>query len=326
MMVMKLANTEVTESISEKKTMEIVSELRLRCDEIVNVVYSTTDYERFHYYIGNRDICGNIVSKLKSSIRKYGFRGSCLAVMEIENQLYIIDGQHRFEALKQLGQPIPYMIVMSVENPEAVAAAMNQSQHNWSTKDFINSYAAVGNESYSNLLDILTNPKYKKIPIGTVCAAITKFYANSANGYVRTLLLNGKLKFSNEQVPKVTSLLDSLLPIIEKMNNMEFSGKKDLFLNAVLCANAYGEGFSIGGFGQIFSTCSVLTDDRSSFENCLQSVIKIHNKAGHRMRYKNIYDWNKEVASERAIELGIKAEKKEKSASKKERKYKCVIK
>ena len=75
----------------------------INCTE-VNKIYSTMEYDKFKYQIGNREIMENNVKDIIKKIEKNEYDTAFPIV--VNKNMEIIDGQHRFEALKRLGLPI----------------------------------------------------------------------------------------------------------------------------------------------------------------------------------------------------------------------------
>lgn len=74
--------------------------------KIVNQVNQTNDYNLFKSLKGNRNVNKLHVQRLKES-----FKGDYLMSPIIVNQNYeIIDGQHRFNAAKDLSLPVNFII------------------------------------------------------------------------------------------------------------------------------------------------------------------------------------------------------------------------
>ncbi|MBC8147318.1 MAG: ParB N-terminal domain-containing protein, partial [Bacteroidetes bacterium] len=69
-------------------------------------IYKTKNYEKFKFMVGNRPINSAHTAKLIESIKgKYLFNP-----IIINEKWEIIDGQHRFEAIKQLNLPLYFFI------------------------------------------------------------------------------------------------------------------------------------------------------------------------------------------------------------------------
>jgi len=108
-----------------------------------NKILSTKDYNLFKKMVGNRPTQLFRVKKILKSIEKVGYITNPIIV---NDKMEIIDGQARFEALKQLNLPIDYIIVNNAGIKECIS--MNTYNSNWKEMDYINSYANVGNINY----------------------------------------------------------------------------------------------------------------------------------------------------------------------------------
>ena len=96
----------------------------------------TLDYDKFCLLELNRDLNRNHINKLKKSIEENGYlTGNPIIVNE---KMEILDGQHRFIALKELGMEIPYGIC-NVDY--AMMIRLNTTQRSWSANDYINYYS-----------------------------------------------------------------------------------------------------------------------------------------------------------------------------------------
>ena len=113
-------------------------------DKVVGQIYETDDYSVFRKLAGNRYTKGE--KKIIQSISDVGYVRNPILVNE---KMEIIDGQNRFEALKTLGYPIQYIMQAGIGLREC--RALNIGQTNWGTWDYIESYAAQGNESYQRV-------------------------------------------------------------------------------------------------------------------------------------------------------------------------------
>lgn len=115
----------------------------------------TKDYSFFKYSTNNRGIKPINVDKIKKSMIKFGFITGRPVLCTADG--VIVDGQHRFEAAKQLGLSISYEIV-ETDFVETMIE-LNSTQTNWALLDYINSYADQGIDCYRKLLKF--QEKYK---------------------------------------------------------------------------------------------------------------------------------------------------------------------
>jgi len=116
-----------------------------------NQVYTTNDYSLFTTMEGNRKLNPTHIKRLKVSMSE-----DYLKIPIIVNGKYqIIDGQHRFQAVQDLGLSVVYM-VMKDYGLEQVQR-LNTNSSNWKIADYMESYCNRGNKHYIKYRD------YKKM-------------------------------------------------------------------------------------------------------------------------------------------------------------------
>lgn len=115
------------------------------------LVLNVTDYSLFKTIACNRDIDENHVRKIRKLIEKKGYLISSFVL--VDEDFNIQDGQHRFEACKQLGLPIRTIMIkgLTVEHMKQ----LNTASRNWGYEDAIKHYAKLGDENYIILDGIL---------------------------------------------------------------------------------------------------------------------------------------------------------------------------
>jgi len=108
----------------------------------INQVLMTNDYKIFSSILGNRDINDLHIKRLKESMKnKY------ITVPIIVNEkLQIIDGQHRFQAAKELKKPIYCIKVDGLNLPDV--HRLNTNTKNWTADSFLDGYCKLGKEQY----------------------------------------------------------------------------------------------------------------------------------------------------------------------------------
>jgi len=104
----------------------------------------TNDYSRFKFLKQNRDLKEKNVLKIINSIKEWGvIPGRPILVDE---NFFIVDGQHRFEAIKRLELPLEYEIIAG--DIIGKTMALNSNQEQWRIIDYINSYSEQGIDCY----------------------------------------------------------------------------------------------------------------------------------------------------------------------------------
>ena len=106
-------------------------------------VHTTMDYAKFKSISGNRQINRLHFNRLKNSIAE-----NYLFTTIIVNENYeIIDGQHRFQCIKELQKPLHYIVCKGYGINEV--QRLNVNTKNWTTFDYINGYIDLGLRDYA---------------------------------------------------------------------------------------------------------------------------------------------------------------------------------
>lgn len=172
-------------------------------DKEIGKIYVTSDYDKFKKLQGNRDVKGT--KKIIASINEVGY---VLSPILANEKFEVVDGQNRLEALKRLELPVPYIIQEGVGLNEC--RHLNIGQSNWNTKQFIESYAESGNESYIRLLN-LVNDFAKQLSIeGVLCFAIPKLVTNTGGGPYKRVR-EGEIFITEEQYEIVRRRITSMI-------------------------------------------------------------------------------------------------------------------
>ena len=107
-------------------------------------------YQRFSYFNSNRNLDENHVKRLMYSIELNGL----LEEITINEKWQIIDGQHRFEALKRLSLPV-YAKIKSGASEEDIIPC-NIVRRGWTIKNYVNHYASKGIADYTQLQEMIS--------------------------------------------------------------------------------------------------------------------------------------------------------------------------
>ncbi len=109
---------------------------------MTNTIHTAVDYNKFKPLIGNREVSRDRVNALKDSMRIK----TLLTPITVNENYEIVDGQHRFQALKELNKPINYIIQSGVGIKDAIR--MNQNVKTWALKDYANTHLTSKNKDY----------------------------------------------------------------------------------------------------------------------------------------------------------------------------------
>lgn len=116
--------------------------------QVVNAVYKTDDYSIFQLSKFNRNII------LRRELIEQAEEGIISPIVVNEN-LMVIDGQHRLKASEKVGAPVEYIIKQGLDEHDIVR--MNTVQKPWSLANHIEAWANQGKDEYIKLLNLLNN-------------------------------------------------------------------------------------------------------------------------------------------------------------------------
>jgi hypothetical protein len=110
--------------------------------KISTQVQTTKDYYLFTPIDGNRNKNLLHLNRLKKSINE-----NYLFTVIIVNENYqIIDGQHRFDVIKELNLPLHYIVCVGYGLKEV--HILNQISKTWNADDYLNGYCNLGYKDY----------------------------------------------------------------------------------------------------------------------------------------------------------------------------------
>ena len=112
----------------------------LKASGVVKVLYEK-NHTKFTLLDNNRDIDIKHVATLMSSMKKHGQ----LMPIIVNEDLEVIEGQHRLKACTELDIPVAYIISIKASGRDI--AVLNNSQKGWKNRDYLKHY---NHKSYSN--------------------------------------------------------------------------------------------------------------------------------------------------------------------------------
>jgi hypothetical protein len=148
-------------------------------------VYQTEDYNLFGMMKGNRALNQNKISRIIKEIE----RGNDMLpyypiqVKVEDEQLIILDGQHRFFICQKLKKPVHYIIVVEKKTLLDIAKT-NSNVEKWKAEDFINCYITAGINDYKILKDYLHAYGFS---LGVCLQLLSTGDPGAANGSNRTI-------------------------------------------------------------------------------------------------------------------------------------------
>lgn len=113
-------------------------------------VECTKDYSQFSLFSQQRELRPDLAAKIQASMRKRGFKAT--RPIEVNDKMEIVDGQHRYQAAKNLGLPIYYVVDngSSVEDIREMASATAA----WSFNDYVTSRIRQGDDDCKRVAEL----------------------------------------------------------------------------------------------------------------------------------------------------------------------------
>jgi hypothetical protein len=163
----------------------------------------TLDYDRFRFFNTNRNIVESHVRKLMASISEIGL----LEEITINEDYYIIDGQHRFEALKRMSEHIVAKIKIGASSDSIIP--VNIVRRGWSIMDYITHYSEAGNQDYIHIREVIQNND-SKLSTGTLLDLYSdSTFTSSAKG-----IREGVFKINLDKGAMLKEMIIGLEPFI----------------------------------------------------------------------------------------------------------------
>lgn len=210
--------------VEERKDKDIIKESidkdNVIKDEVVSLIYKSTDYDMFKFIKGNRKLNDINIRKLIKSMEEE----QLLIPICVNDKYEIIDGQHRFVACKHLGLPIFYYIIENYNTMQMKRA--NLVSATWTKSDFLNLYVSEELDDYLFSKELLDKHKI------TVCDFI-KIVAKITNRTIKEVsdeFENGFFELTESTREKASSFLTAL----EDFSFFKKEYKKSKFVGAFM--------------------------------------------------------------------------------------------
>ncbi len=218
----------------------------LHMSEITQVKVST-NYDAFKFYSCNRAISPVHVNRLLvDSTFQIKYR---LNPITVDKDMRIIDGQHRFTAIKMLGLPVYYII--DKDGNENDIKLRNSQQTQWDNNDFLYFHANYI-EDYKILYDLAQKHKIRS---SILFSALEKICGESNRGKLSRKFKEGSFRFLVNK-EKFIEFIDLYIPEI----------KKCVIYRGIEKAKTYKSNVVVSGFAHHFIT------NRKIFDKALSKI------------------------------------------------------
>lgn len=148
-------------------------------------IFESKNYGKFAFLPSNRDVFPPHVRKLMKAIEEKWFNQDTPIIVNAKNQ--IIDGQHRFEACRELWVPFLFKVSKSLDETDIIGMQLSR---NWTAVDYAKHFSH--QEDYAKLLDFV---QISWFPI-SIAIPLLYNYGNVKNE--NTGFRKGKFKVNEE--------------------------------------------------------------------------------------------------------------------------------
>jgi hypothetical protein len=166
-------------------------------------IVNTNNYDKFKFVKWNREIDWNHVERLKHSIKVHGQ----LEEIQCTSDYKILDGQHRFHALKALNLPVQAILKKTAKEEDL--HEMNDVRKGWTTLDSLNEYCEKGINDYFRLRQKIKLHE-DVFPIGAI---ITSY--NHSTYFKKNNFKNGKYQFNEIKGNAILNYCHKMANVIE---------------------------------------------------------------------------------------------------------------
>lgn len=229
--------------------------------QVVAQVVQTKDYQQFNKAAGNRDVIQLHVERLKTSMEQEYLMSPII----VNEKMEIIDGQHRFEAARQLELPIRFIKVRGYALSQM--QQMNALSKRWSMVDHIKAHADLGNINYINILKFIERNE------GVSSNALLRI-AVGVDGTVQHSIKNGTLVFGAEQIVFSHKIVDTL----ERISQYYERAYHKSFIAAIKKLMKKADIFDMDVFIDRLKVNRGMIYDCANVNQALQMIEDIYNK------------------------------------------------
>lgn len=167
------------------------------------------NYKAFKFLKGNRPLVPGKVKKLEKSVLG-GLNLFKYCPILVNEQMFVIDGQHRLEACKILKLPVYYVMVEKISLLQI--AELNDCASKWKTTDFFNCFIETGNDDYVTLQKFCN----KHGLAVSIAAALLMYGSASEGGNAVENFRAGKFKVNHpEKANKIMKHVTEYTPVAE---------------------------------------------------------------------------------------------------------------
>lgn len=186
----------------------------------VKAIYETSDYDSFKFLNFNRE-----AKPRKDLLEALEENGRFYEPIIVNKDMEVLDGQHRLLSAKMKRAPITFYIVGDAEAKEVIKS-VNTERKNWSRREYIDFYAALGDKNYKILKEYIESDLSDFAPDSVIIEVLAGVGTN-----VTKRLRNGTLRVGN--LDKADDYFDFMRRVAEETKS-RISTRAGRLLRALL--------------------------------------------------------------------------------------------
>ena len=271
-------------SHSKPKTNVTSLDRKINTDSILE----TTDYELFKFIDCNRSINKAHVDKIVKSMQ--------LKLLDdpivVNQHMEIVDGQHRFYALRKLELPIRYRF--DPDRTDADIRTTNNVKRGWSFQDYLASFIIDEKGKGRSYAGPYTTLDWFKKTYNLPMKICIILLGGSAGTYGLHNFRSGKFKIANLELAKKRA------KILHELAKLDKFMARTQFMSAMIFLMRHRD-FDIKRFLKVLETKSNSLKGQASRDDYIDNIVKVYNKGYVRDKWFRVESYkadNDEVADD----------------------------
>jgi len=226
--------------------------------------FESSEYSIFNLLPFNRPIDKPHVKTLVDSMRLHGFKGvvQIIRTKFIDGRLlyYVVDGQHRIEAAKQLGLPICFELTELNTRLETAKfiAELNTSAKSWGTANFLSVWSSLQIEEYVKLERVQKETGFQITPL-------LEAYLFTSN---QVDYRKGRMVFTNEE--QSDKIIQQMIDLNKYLPSKAFCRRA---IVRVMRNPKYNHKKMVGAVKQYFSLVGSFTENERALKSELEKLV-----------------------------------------------------
>ena len=156
--------------------------------------------KNIRFFNGNRNVDLKRVKDLKESMVAHGVL-SAITVMKKNRNYFIVDGQHRYAAAKELEYTLPAIVIKEI-GVDAIKD-MNTIQKSWSLSNFADFYTEMADEQAKAYYEEINNVQKNT---GLNYSALLNIYGGSITHFKKGLFVIKDREFAHKMLDNILDL------------------------------------------------------------------------------------------------------------------------